>query len=246
MKRYVIVGGTSTIAEHCARLWLAEKDIDLTLVARDRERANSVAADLKVRSPDSLIKVIEGDFLAPKSVEKIVQEIYQDGTVDCVLIAHGSLPDQYSCASNLTSTAEELWINGISPALFAEAFATKMSKFQKGQLGIISSVAGDRGRKSNYIYGAAKGLLTRYTQGLQHRVAGTRIVVTLIKPGPTQTPMTAHIKDSSNMANVETVAKGIVTGMAQNRPQIYVPGKWAQIMMVIRHLPSFIFNRMDI
>lgn len=247
MRRYVIVGGTSAIAEHCARIWVTKEALDLTLVVRDKKRADSVAADLMVRSPNSMIRVIASNFLMPESIEKTLEEIYLVGTVDCVLIAHGSLPDQKACEGNLTSNASELSINGVSPALFAEAFAAEMSNSGKGQIGIISSVAGDRGRKSNYIYGAAKGLLTRYAQGLQHRFAGTKVVVTLIKPGPTQTPMTAHLKDNgANMADVTTVAQNIVDGMAKKRAVIYTPGKWFVIMMIIRHLPRIIFNRMDI
>lgn len=247
MKRYVIIGGTSAIAEHCARIWIAKADLDLTLVARHKERAASVAADLRTRNPQSVVRVIESDFFMPESIGDVVSNIYLDGAVDCVLIAHGSLLDQKACEGNLPKVASELNINGVSPALFAEAFAAEMSKSGKGQIGIISSVAGERGRKSNYIYGAAKGLLTRYAQGLQHRFAGTDIVVSLIKPGPTQTPMTAHlINDGAKLADVTAVAQDIVDGMAKNRSVIYTPGKWSVIMMIIRHLPRIIFNGMDI
>ncbi|EEB79599.1 oxidoreductase, short chain dehydrogenase/reductase family [marine gamma proteobacterium HTCC2148] len=247
MKRYAIVGATSAIAEHCARIWLTKEDLDLTLVARNKERAESVVQDLRVRSPGSVIRIIEGDLVTPSSIEDIVREICQAGDVDCVLIAHGSLPDQEACQNDLARSANELSVNGISPALFAEAFANKMSISGRGQIGIIGSVAGDRGRKSNYIYGAAKGLLTRYAQGLQHRFAGTDVVITLVKPGPTQTPMTAHLSDEGpKMADVTAVAQTIVNGMAKERPVVYAPGKWLIIMMIIRHLPRFIFNRMDI
>ena len=146
--------------------------------------------------------------------------------------------------------SEAMHINGISPVLFAEAFAGKMAGVNRGTLGIIGSVAGDRGRKSNYIYGAAKSLVTRYAQGLQHRMALAKhsgVKVVLIKPGPTATPMTAHLTTQTvKMARVEDVAKCIVNGMATGRPVVYAPRKWVVIMMVIRHLPRFVFNRMDI
>ena len=108
-------------------------------------------------------------------------------------------------------------------------------------------VAGDRGRKSNYVYGAAKGLITRYTQGLQHRLANTGVQVVLIKPGPTDTPMTAHLKqEGGRFASVDDVAKCIVVGIKRSKSVVYAPAKWALIMMIIRHLPEFIFKRMDI
>ena len=138
-------------------------------------------------------------------------------------------------------------VNGVSPVLFAEALVQHKEKADRGTLGLIGSVAGDRGRKSNYVYGAAKGLVTRYAQGLQHRLAGSAVKIVLIKPGPTDTPMTAHLKqDGGKLASVEQVAQQIVSGMRQGKPVVYTPGKWALIMMIIRHLPQFVFNKMDI
>jgi short-subunit dehydrogenase len=122
-----------------------------------------------------------------------------------------------------------------------------MEKAGSGVIGIIGSVAGDRGRKSNYVYGAAKGLVTRYAQGMQHRFAGSGVSVVLIKPGPTDTPMTAQMKAKGvKLASVEGVAQNIVDGMARRQAIVYAPGQWRLIMLVIRLLPSFIFNKMNI
>jgi decaprenylphospho-beta-D-erythro-pentofuranosid-2-ulose 2-reductase len=245
-KRIVIIGATSSIAEHCARLWVENTKVDLTLVARNAEKAESVATDLRVRSPQSVIRVLAANFINPLAIQQLVDEIVAVGIVDTVLIAHGSLPDQDVCQQNLTECNEALTVNSISPVLFAEAFAGHMQKAKLGTLAIIGSVAGDRGRKSNYVYGAAKGLVTRYAQGLQHRLANTGVKVVLIKPGPTDTPMTAHLKQHGGLAKVEDVAKAIVNAISQGKPVVYAPAKWALIMMVIRHLPRLIFNRMDI
>ena len=187
-KRIVILGATSAIAEHCARLWVKDRAVDLTLVSRDLGRTERVAADLRVRSPHSVVRVIEANFVDPPAIRQLV-----DGIV------------------------------------------------------AVGSVAGDRGRKSNYVYGSAKGLVARYAQGLQHRLAGTGVKVVLIKPGPTNTPMTAHLKQQgAPLATVEDVARLIVKGINQGKPVVYAPGKWAFIMMVIKHLPRVVFNRMDI
>lgn len=245
-KRIVIIGATSAIAEHCARLWVENTNVDLTLVARNAEKAESVATDLRVRSPQSVIRVLEANFIAPLAIQQLVDEIVAEGIVDTVLIAHGSLPDQDVCQQNLTECNEALTVNSISPVLFAEAFAGHMEKAKLGTLAIIGSVAGDRGRKSNYVYGAAKGLVTRYAQGLQHRLANTGVKVVLIKPGPTETPMTAHLKQQGGLAKVEDVAKVIVSAINQGKPVVYAPAKWGLIMMVIRHLPGFVFNKLNI
>ncbi|NMF90613.1 SDR family NAD(P)-dependent oxidoreductase [Aromatoleum petrolei] len=247
MKKIVIVGATSAMAEHCARLWVQESPKVLVLAGRDQTKTERVAQDLRVRSPQSEITVQVLNFLDPDCIHEWVEGVTADGVPDIVLIAHGSLPDQMDCQQELGLCEEVLTVNGVSPALFAEAFANPMQRANRGTLAIIGSVAGDRGRKSNYVYGAAKGLVTRYAQGLQHRLARTNVKVVLIKPGPTDTPMTERLKaDGVNFAEVSDVAKTIVVGVARGTPLIYTPRKWILIMMIVRHLPRFIFNRMDI
>lgn len=246
-KHVVIIGATSAIAEHCARLWAQGQSLQLTLVGRDAGRLERVAADLRVRSPASTISVVLAEFNDSAGIQKAIDGIVASAPVDIALIAHGALPEQAQCQADLRFCREALEINGISPVLFAEAFATHMGQKNQGTLALIGSVAGDRGRRSNYVYGSAKGLVTRYVQGLQHRFAGTGVRVVLIKAGPTDTPMTAHLKrDGAKLAPVEDVARKIVDAIEHGRPVVYVPGKWQLIMMVIRHLPTFVFNKMDI
>jgi len=246
-KTIVLVGATSAIAEHCARVWLQQGVARLVLVGRDAARLERLADDLRIRSPGTDISAMHGDLVRPESIQDIADSITAHGCPDRVLIAHGALPEQTECQADLAEAEKAMHLNGISPALFAEAFAAHMARAGAGTLGIIGSVAGDRGRKSNYVYGAAKGLVTRYAEGLQHRFAGTGIKVVLIKPGPTDTPMTAHLKSQgAKLAPVEEVARAIVRGMEQGQPEIYVPGKWRWIMLVIRNLPRFVFNKMDI
>lgn len=235
------------MAEHCARLWVTQAPKSLVLLGRDQTKTERVAQDLRIRSAQSVIAVETTDFLDPKKIREWVDQVCATGVPDIVLIAHGSLPDQKECQQDLLQNQQVLQLNGVSPVLFAEAFVGYMEKADKGTLAIIGSVAGERGRKSNYVYGAAKGLVTRYAQGLQHRLANTNVHVVLIKPGPTDTPMTAALKGKGpKMAEVTDVAISIVEGIAKAKPVVYAPAKWAVIMMVIRHLPRFIFNKMDI
>ena len=244
-KHIVIVGATSGIAEQCARIWIQEPTITLTLVGRDITKTQLLADDLAIRNPSAVIKVVTMDFLSPREISHTVETICADVPVSIALIAHGSLPDQQQCQQDLVLNQQTLEVNGISPVLFAEAFATQMEKAQQGTLALIGSVAGDRGRKSNYVYGAAKGLVTRYAQGLQHRFAKTPIKIVLIKPGPTATAMTAHLPQRG-LAAADAVAATIVQGITQGKAVIYAPAKWAVIMMIIVHLPAFIFNKLDI
>lgn len=245
--KIVIVGATSAMAENCARLWLLQARSDITLLGRDLARTERVAQDLRVRAPASTVRALAADFTDPGAIQRQVDLLCADDAVDIVLIAHGSLPDQAGCQRDLKMADEALTVNAISPVLYAEAFVGHMARANRGTLGLIGSVAGDRGRKSNYVYGAAKGLVTRYAEGLQHRLAATAVRVVLIKPGPTDTPMTAHLKQQGGkLASVEQVAQAIVSGMAAGKRVVYAPGKWALIMFIIRNLPFFIFKKMDI
>ena len=246
-KTIVIVGATSAIAEQCARLWVAAGPTTLHLIARDLPKAERIAADLRVRNRATTVHCTTMDFVDPLAIDAAVQGIAAARSIDIALVAHGSLPDQAACEADLVADADALMINGVSPVLVAEALVRSMLATGRGRLALIGSVAGDRGRKSNYVYGAAKGLLERYAEGLQHRLAATDIKVSLIKPGPTDTPMTAHLKATGGkLADVTDVARAIVDGVESGKPVIYAPAKWALIMLVIRTLPRFLFHKMNI
>lgn len=245
--KIVIIGATSAIAEQCARLWLVNAPQEMILVGRDLARLDPLAADLRVRGPATTITTVTTDFQDGAEIWAFAQNTMTGTPPDLVLIAHGALPDQLACQADLVSCAEALSINGISPVLFAEAFVGRMVREDKGTIAIIGSVAGDRGRKSNYVYGAAKGLVEIYSQGLRHRLAQSAVKLVLIKPGPTDTPMTAHLKGKgAKLAPVEAVAQEIVNGLEKGKAVIYVPGKWALIMFVIRNLPNVIFGKMNV
>ena len=248
MQKIVIIGATSSMAEHCARLWAQEEACAFYLLARDAEKLQNIKNDLMVRSPQSQIETATFDFLDTLKIQNFAEHCAKDSPIDIVLIAHGTLPDQEEAQNSLDLCKNSLEINAVSPALFMEAFAHQLGKASHGKLAVIGSVAGDRGRKSNYIYGAPKGLIARYAQGLQHRFAASNVKVILIKPGPTATPMTANLpaKPGNKRARVEMVAAQIVSGIKKNRHTIYTPPIWAPIMWIIRHLPSFIFNKLNI
>ena len=247
--RIVVIGATSAIAEHCCRLWVQRQACDLLLVARDPARAERVAQDLRVRSPASTVEVASLDFLDAGAIGRLADQAQGTGKgpIDLVLIAHGWLPEQGLVQGDLALCRDTIAVNAVSPALFAEAFAAPLARAGRGTLAIIGSVAGDRGRKANYTYGAAKGFVERYAEGLQHRLAGSGVAVVLVKPGPTDTPMAAPMKARGGRpASVEEVARATVRGIDARRPMFYVPARWALIMFVVRNLPRFVFNRLNI
>ena len=247
IQRIAVIGATSSIATHCTRLWLEHKPAEITLVGRDPRRLERTAADLRARSAATEVVTLASDLVSVDAIQDTVDQITAERPIDLALIAHGFLPEQASCQGDLPKCHQTLEVNGMSPLLYAEAFAQRMETAQHGILAVIGSVAGDRGRRSNYLYGAAKSLLAFHAQGLQHRFAGTPVQVTLIKPGPTDTPMTRGLdRKLPQTAKAEDVAAGIVQGIARGRAVIYVPGKWRWIMWVIRSLPRFVFDKMDL
>lgn len=247
MQHIVIIGATSAMAEQCARLWVQANPVRLTLVGRDLARTQRVADDLCVRSPQSKVQVMSSDFVNANAISQTANTIVTKAPVDVVLIAHGVLSDQATCQDDLLACDAALQVNGVSPVLFAEAFAKPMVAVNHGTIAIIGSVAGDRGRKTNYVYGAAKGLVSRYAQGMQHRLANTGVKVVLIKPGPTDTPMTSDLKaKGQKMASVEEVALNIVKAVSRGDSVAYTPKVWGMIMLVVIHLPRVIFNKLNI
>lgn len=251
LRKILIIGATSAMAEHCARLWV-QKPVDLILVGRSALNIERIAADLRERSPQSTIRVMlatSAEFCDPVAIDSLIHRITESsGPIDIALIAHGAYPEQQDCQENLTLCRDTLLINGVSPVLHAEALVKRMEKAKKGTLAIISSIAGDRGRKANYVYGSAKGLITRYAQGLQHRFAGTNIKVVLIKPGPTDTPMAQNYKKKGyvRLASVEFVAPEIVKAIERGQLETYIPGRWRFIMRVLQHCPDFLFHKINI
>jgi len=246
-EKIVIIGATSSIAEHCARLWVASGVKELILVGRDSAGLKRIAMDLGVRNSSVHIDFKTIDLLDAPMIKNTVDELCQQGVPDIVLIAHGSLPEQSECQHDASLVAHTLEVNGLSPAVWAESFAEKFESVGQGMLAVIGSVAGDRARKSNYVYGSAKAMVASYAEGLQHRFAGTNIHVVLIKPGPTDTPMTRNMKGGGlKLAPVSEVAKGIVRGIERKKTTIYIPGKWWLIMRVIKCMPQLIFNKMNI
>lgn len=241
--RVLAIGASSGILTHCLRQRVQEQVVHGVLVGRDPRKLQQIADDLRVRNPESSWRIETVDFEDANAIQALIDSV---GVIDLAYVAHGALIEQSECEQDLTRTRASLAINALSPALFCEAIAHRLEQQGQGQLVIFGSVAGDRGRRSNYVYGASKGLLARYAQGLQHRFAATAIRVTLVKPGPTATAMTAHLATSTRLAPVDKVAACIEKGVRAGRPVVYAPPLWALIMLVIMHLPRFVFNRMKI
>jgi decaprenylphospho-beta-D-erythro-pentofuranosid-2-ulose 2-reductase len=242
----VVVGGTSRIAHLCLRQWAETGAPQVSLLGRNAERLAAIASDLVGRNREASVDVIQQDLTDLAAIPAVIDRISSSRPPTIALVAHGYLPSSPVAEQTIQELAETLTVTGCSAALYAEHLARAM-QHDGGQLGIIGSVASDRGRRQNYPYGAAKSMLAHYSQGLQHRYWRTPLSVTLIKPGPTDTPMTAGVPSATGrLADPHDVASAIVRSMAKGKRLAYTPAVWGTLMLIIRSLPRPVFDRLNL
>lgn len=245
MNKVLIIGATSAMAEAVARLYAQRGDY-LFLVARNPQRLQAVVDDLRVRGCPKVAgwPMEANDFDAHAGMlERAEAEL---GGLDTVLIAHGTLPDQAACAASVELTLEEIRTNALSTISLATLIANRFESQGKGTLAVIASVAGDRGRQSNYVYGSAKAMVSTFLSGLGQRLAKVGVAVVTIKPGFVDTPMTRDFKKGPLWASADSVARGIVRAIDRRQPVVYLPRFWRGIMWVIRSIPESVFRRLSL
>jgi decaprenylphospho-beta-D-erythro-pentofuranosid-2-ulose 2-reductase len=245
MKKILIIGATSAIAEATARHW-AQQGHRLYLIARDAERLTQIAADLKIRGAESTyfgLLDVNNFEQHENALDLAIKKL--DG-IDVVLIAHGTLPNQKECQTSVTQMLDEIKTNGTSVIALLTRIGTIFEQQGHGTVAAITSVAGDRGRASNYVYGSAKAMVTTFMSGLRQRLYSSGIAVVTIKPGFVDTPMTAEFKKGVLWAKPEAVALRIVQHCEGKGGEFYVPGFWWGIMGVIKGLPERLFVRIKI
>ena len=246
MRKLLVIGASSAIAEATSRLFAAEGDA-LYLVGRDGQKLQAIADDLRIRGA-ALVKTSVMDATDYDGHETMVNEAIaaMDG-LDTVLIAHGILPDLEACQASFDAAREALEVNFLSVASFLTVIANFMEKQGAGVIAVISSVAGDRGRKSNYIYGTAKAAVTTFLQGLRNRLHASGVRVVTIKPGFVDTPMTSQIDDKNFLfAQPSEIANGIHRAVTRPRNVVYLPSFWRLIMLIIRGIPESLFKRLSL
>ena len=245
MTRIVIVGATSAIARAVARQ-LASDGASFFLVARNEVRLRAVAEDLRARGAVR-VDVMTLDVLAferhPEVIERARETLRH---LDAVLIAHGELPDQEHVQNIPDAVVHSFRVNALATIALATSFGALLERQGRGSLTVLSSVAGDRGRASNYVYGAAKGAVDRYLEGLRSRLAPAGVRVVTIKPGPVDTPMTAHMKRGVTWSTPERIAGPIRRAMQRRSGTVYVPWFWRPVMAVLRSLPEPVFRRLPL
>jgi decaprenylphospho-beta-D-erythro-pentofuranosid-2-ulose 2-reductase len=247
MKRIVITAATSAIAESAAHIWAKREPSEFFLIARDKDKLGRMASNLVLRNQGTVAHEIILDFSDPKAIAKVVKSIASDGPIDIALIAQGVLTLQRVAQENLDVLIDSIAINATSPAMFAECFLAEQEKQGFGQLGIIGSVAADRGRKELYTYGASKSFLETFVEGAGARLVGTKATLTIWKPGPTDTPMMKRVEGPKMLvASPDSVAKAGIRAMDKGKRKVYLPKRWWLVMFIARCIPNFIYDRLSV
>lgn len=243
--KILIIGATSAIAHETAKLY-ARDGAELFLVGRSPDKLEAVKDDLQVRGAKRAESYVLDLSELDRHTAMIEAAIASLGELDMVLIAHGSLGDPKITQEQVTKTLEEFTTNCTSVISLLTILANYFEPRKHGCIAVISSVAGDRGRKSNYLYGAAKGALTIYLQGLRGRLASAGVHVVTIKPGFVDTPMTASLRKGLLFASPRAIGKGIYDAMNKGKDVVYLPWFWRPIMLVVKSVPERVFKRVSI
>lgn len=242
----VIFGATSAIAQAWARL-KAQQGAGFYLVGRDANKLEAVKQDLLARGARD-VQLQTADLALPQDYDNLVTQLYTHWPqVDIALFAQGSMPDQRALEKNVSELRPMFELNAMSYIQPATLIAERMAQAGSGSVLLVSSPAGDRGRQSNYFYGASKAAVSVFAGGLRNHVAKSGVQVLTIKPGFVDTPMTAAMDKSGPLwATTEQIAACIENGLQKKRNVIYAPWFWQYIMLIIRHIPEMIFKKLSL
>ena len=243
----LIIGASSAIADACAKLYAQKHRASFFLVARDEKKLQMQKQDLKIRGAfkvDTYAIDLADQTLFDDCLSAAFQALEK---VDIILMAQGVLGDQAKAEKDLQHALQVLDVNGISQLALLTLLANRMQQQGSGTIAVISSVAGDRGRPSNYVYGTSKAMVTTFLQGLRARLFKYNVNVLTIKPGFVDTPMTDSIDKSGPLwAQPEDIAEGIAHAIASGKSEVYLPRFWGLIMFIIKSIPEFIFKRLSL
>jgi short-subunit dehydrogenase len=245
MKKILIIGAASTIAECAAKIW-AKEGSSFYLVARNRDRLSAITNELLGLGAAKVDKYVM-DLTQYDEHNKMLIGAYEFlSEIDIVLIAHGNLSNQDECEKFPEFALKEINVNALSTVSILTSLANFFENQKHGMIAVISSVAGDRGRQKNYVYGSAKALLTTFTSGLRQRLQKSNIRVITIKPGFVDTTMTKNYKKGILWTKPDYVAFQIVKACSSKGGVIYTPKFWFIIMFIIKIIPESIYMKLKL
>ena len=242
----ILIGGTSEIGIATLREMGKRKRLQrIVLCGRQSENLQRTAEILAVDFANAKIELVPMDLLNSGTLSLVVEEIFDAGRIDVVVLAAGVLPDASRAMDDAEYAVESAKVNFLGPL---EIGTTALDRFKKqghGTLVVISSVAAERPRKDNYVYGSAKAGIDAWANGAADAIAGTAVRVLVVRPGMVRTRMSAGIPEAPLTSNPEDVAKVVIRRLSRGPVTVWVPGKLRWLMFVLRHLPRPIFRKIS-
>lgn len=243
-KKILVLGATSSIAIETDKLF-ANAGADFYLAARNKDQLETIAQDLRTRGSSVYTHCI--DLKDPSIHSALINSAHQKlGRIDIIFLAYGILPEQKECETDQQALLDAMNVNFLSPASILLESVPILESQKSGTIVAISSVAGDRGRKSNFIYGSAKAGLTTFLAGLRNKLSPSGVHVVTVLPGFVDTKMTEHLPKNKLFAKPAEIGNGIVNAVNKKKDVVYLPWFWIFIMMIIRNIPEKIFKKMNL
>jgi short-subunit dehydrogenase len=239
----VVLGASSSIGRAFARLAAAE-GCDIILAGRDMDDLQRTAADVALRA-NCRADAVRFDAAAMDAHARFVDDCAARGPVDLFLL-FGAMPDQEAIDRDFELALQTIGVNYVGAVSVLSRFAPRLEAQGSGRVVVLSSVAGDRGRLKNYVYGSAKGALNLYLQGLRARLSGSNVSVTSVKAGFLDTDMSFGMQGLFLVASPEACAAACLKLSAKGREVVYFPDFWWLIMTIIKSIPERIFKRLNI
>ena len=243
MATFLVIGATSAIAKATIR-HMMNPQVQFILVARDMDQLSQLSQEITLKTGHTP-NTIQADLTQLETIpEWIATCLSNTPHIDYTLIAHGVLPDNPTAIKTIV---QSVTVNFTSVALILETLKPHFIQQKGGVIGVITSVAGDRGRQSNYLYGACKGGLSVFLAGYRHALFKHHVSVIDIRPGFVRSPMTSHVDQSGILfTDPKHIATGITKAFIRPKDTLYLPSYWAWIMRIIRWMPSCVFHRLSI
>ncbi|MGY1754920.1 decaprenylphospho-beta-D-erythro-pentofuranosid-2-ulose 2-reductase [Blastococcus sp. SYSU D01042] len=238
----LLVGGTSDIAVATARRYLQERPLRVVVAARDTPRRAAVADELRTAGGE--VEVVDFDAEDPASPERVVAAAAAGGDIDVAVVAFGQLGDQEQLAADPGAAGALGQVNYVAPVVVGTVLANRMREQGHGAIVALSSVAGERARRSNYVYGSTKAGVDAFYSGLADSLVGTGVSVLVVRPGFVRSKMTEGLPEAPLSTTPEAVAEAIVTGVRKGRHTVWVPGAMRFVMSGLRHTPRALFRRL--
>ncbi|WP_329545903.1 decaprenylphospho-beta-D-erythro-pentofuranosid-2-ulose 2-reductase [Streptomyces sp. NBC_01356] len=240
----LILGGTSEIALATARRLIARRTRTVWLAGRPSPALERAAEHLRGLGADA--RTVAFDALDPESHEHLLGKVFAEGDIDMVLLAFGVLGDQARDEQDPVSAVRVAQTNYTGAVSAGLVCARALQAQGHGSLVVLSSVAGERARRSNFIYGSSKAGLDAFAQGLGDALHGTGVHVMVVRPGFVVTKMTAGLAQAPLATTPEAVATAIETGLRRRSETVWVPGALRIAMSALRHVPRPVFRRLPI